>query len=118
MNIIFKIVEYFPDTEQIEVKFCRQNSPKSIDEYHSVMMDISFIDQNSNYDDFIFSIMNYGFNIILQQENEEPLIESNKASERTNSISIEDNLNKVICLNTIDLINKSIFTYKVKSIEL
>jgi hypothetical protein len=118
MNIIFKIVDYLPETEQIEVKFCRQNSPKSIDEYHSVMMDISFIDQNSNYDDFIFSIMNYGFNIILQQENEEPLIESNKASERTNSISIKDNLNKVICLNTSDLINKSIFTYKVKSIEL
>ena len=118
MNVIFKIVDYLPETEQIEVKFCRQNAPKPIDQYPSIMMDVSFVDQNSNYDDFIFSIMNYGFNIILKQEKEEELIESNKASERTNSILIEDNLNKVVCLNTSDLINKSIFTYRIKSIEL
>ena len=33
MKIIFKVVEYLEDTQQIVVKFCRKNAPKSIDEY-------------------------------------------------------------------------------------
>ena len=32
MKIIFKIIEYLPETEQVVVSFCRQNAPKSIDD--------------------------------------------------------------------------------------
>ncbi len=40
MKIIFKVVEYLEDTQQIVVKFRRKNAPKSIDEYGSGAIDI------------------------------------------------------------------------------
>ncbi len=40
MKIIVKVVEYLEDTQQIIVKFCRKNAPKSIDEYGAGAIDI------------------------------------------------------------------------------
>ena len=48
MNLIFKIIEHLEDTDQIIVKFCRQNSPKSIDEYFPVAIDCCNIDLNDS----------------------------------------------------------------------
>ena len=41
MKIIVKIVEYLEDTQQIVVKFCRKNAPKSIDEYPAGAIDVN-----------------------------------------------------------------------------
>ena len=36
MIIIFKIIDYFPETDQISVKFCREKSSVPIDDYTAV----------------------------------------------------------------------------------
>ena len=41
MKLIFKVVEYLEDTQQIVVKFCRKNAPKSIDEYPAGAIDVN-----------------------------------------------------------------------------
>ena len=33
MKVIFKIEEYYPDTKQVVIRYCRQNAPKPITEY-------------------------------------------------------------------------------------
>lgn len=47
MKIIFKIVEYLPETQQIVVKCCRQNAPKAIDDYDAIALDIMHVDFSS-----------------------------------------------------------------------
>jgi hypothetical protein len=115
MNLIFKIVNYFPEAEQIEVKYCRQNAPKSIDDYPSGMIDCKNIDF-TDYEAFTKSIMNYGLKIIYQQEYEETTVDSNIEDEDSFSTNIEDNLNRVIMISSDDL-NKQT-TYRLKKIEL
>ena len=39
MKLLFKIIQYLPETEQIIVKCCRQNAPKPIDDYDAVAID-------------------------------------------------------------------------------
>jgi len=41
MKLIFKVVEYLEDTQQVVVKFCRKNAPKSIDEYPAGAIDVN-----------------------------------------------------------------------------
>ena len=41
MKLIFKVVEYLEDTQQIVVKFCRKNAPKSVDEYVAGAIDVN-----------------------------------------------------------------------------
>ena len=36
MIIIFKITDYFPETNQLAVKFCNEKSSKPIDEYSAL----------------------------------------------------------------------------------
>ena len=44
MMIIFKITDYFPETNQIAVKFCREKSPISIDDYNPIAINLKDID--------------------------------------------------------------------------
>lgn len=99
MNLIFKIIEYLPDTEQIIVKFCRQNAPKPIDEYYPVAINCKDLDF-SEYEKFVVSIMNYGIGISMNQEKEEDTLPQNKVTQETFIASVEENLNKVICMDT------------------
>lgn len=116
MNLIFKIVNYSPETNQIEVKFCRQNAPKSIDEYHSSMIDCKNLDF-SGREQFTRSLMKYGLNQILEQEKEEVTLDSNKVTEELTSTKLEDNLNKVVSMNVKELLDNHP-TYRMKKIEL
>ena len=36
MIVIFKITDYFPETDQIAVKFCREKSSIPIDDYNAI----------------------------------------------------------------------------------
>ena len=47
MIIIYKITDYFPESNRIAVKFCREKSSKPIDEYNAV--EINFEDINKHY---------------------------------------------------------------------
>lgn len=114
MNFIFKIVEYIEETDQIIVKFCRQNSPIPIDDYSPVAINCHNIDM-SNYHQFVSSIMRSGAPIILQQESEEPTLPQNTESELLESTDIKTQLNRVIAINTQELIATS---YKMNKIKL
>jgi len=36
MIIIYKVTDYFPETDQIAVKFCHEKSSKPIDDYNAI----------------------------------------------------------------------------------
>ena len=109
MNFIFKIVENHPDTEQLVVKYCRQNSLVSIDDYRSYAINYEFIDFNS-YESFISSVMQCGRSIIIKQMEEEIGIESNYNIEFTNSTEVDDNLNKIVPVNYEQVIFNNNYT--------
>lgn len=115
MNLIFKIIEHLEDTDQIIVKFCRQNSPKSIDEYFPVAIDCCNIDL-TDHNQFVLSLMRIGVSIILQQELEEPTLESNQPSESIEIPDIKLQLNRVISMNSSELMNIS--SYRMNKIKL
>lgn len=114
MNLIFKIVDYLEGTDQIIVKFCRKNSPKAIDDYSPVAVDCLNLDLN-DYDQFVASLMRYGADLILKQESEEPTLDANKPSEVIETTDIKSLINRVISLNSNELIAA---TYRMNKIKL
>jgi hypothetical protein len=113
MNLIFKIVEYLEETDQIIIKFSRQNSPKPIDEYPPVAIDCCNIDQ-SDYHQFVCSIMRYGIDIVLKQEEEEPTLLENVPSELLESTNAKDHVNRIISLSAMELVASSYRMNKIK----
>lgn len=106
MNIIFKIVEYLPDTEQVIVKYARKNSHKSIDDHPSVTLSCDVID-TTDHPNIVESISQYGVNILETDEKHEEVLESNKTSSEIESSSLEDYVGKVYGAETKDLSVKS-----------
>lgn len=102
MKIIFKIIEYLPETEQVVVKFCRQNAPKSIDDYSAVAINCKFID-NSDRVNLIESLFQLGLGTIEKQENEELTLDNNLAAEMFFEKNYENFVGKVIALDTKEL---------------
>ena len=115
MKIIFKIVEYLPDTEQVVVSFCRQNAPKSIDDYYPVVIDCKYID-NTDRVNLIESLFQLGMPIIKQQESEEVTPESNVASEMFFGKSYYDFIGKVVSIDTDEL--QSIKSKRMRRIDI
>ncbi len=76
MNFICKIVEDRPESEQIIVKFCRQNAPKSIDEYPEYAVDYDHLDF-TDYEGLVYSLMKVGLTPIINQLEEEKCLPSN-----------------------------------------
>lgn len=112
MNFICKIVEDLPSSQQLSVKFCRQNSPKSIDEYPSYSIDYSRLDF-TDYDSFVHSLLLSGHQIILNQLSSEPSLPSNLEVEETNSTNVSDNLNKILCKDGKDIVPSDSYYYKI-----
>ena len=106
MNIIFKIVEYLPDTEQVIVKYARKNSHKSIDDHPSVTLSCDVID-TTDHPNIVESISQYGVNILEIDEKYEEVLESNKTSSDIESSSLEDYVGKVYGTDTKGLWVKS-----------
>ena len=77
MKIILKVVEYLEDTQQIVVKFCRKNAPKSIDEYPAGAIDVNRLKLFMTVNVLVESIMKIGYpNITKQEVNETPLTDN------------------------------------------
>jgi hypothetical protein len=112
MNFICKIIEDFPDTQQISVKFCRQNSPKPIDEYSACSIDYSRLDF-TDYEKFVHSLLLSGHQIIIDQLVDELSLPSNLEVVETNSTNISDNLNKILCRDGRDIVPSESYYYKV-----
>lgn len=112
MNFICKIIEDRPNDQQIIAKFCRQNAPKSIDEYPSYAIDYSKIDF-SDYESFVHSILLSGHQIIINQFISEPSLPSNLEVSETNSTNIADNLNKILFRDGKVIIPSESYYYKM-----
>jgi hypothetical protein len=112
MNFICKIVQNLPDAQQIIVKFCRQNSPKPIDDYPSCSIDYSKLDF-TDYDSFVHSLMLSGHQTIIDQLVNEPTLPSNLEVVETNSTNISDNLNKILCRDGKEIVPSESYYYKL-----
>lgn len=87
MNIIFKIIEHLPETNQITVKFSRQNSAKSIDERYEIAMSLDSLDLTDNVS-LVDSICEMGLPEIRSQDKNDDILTSNIMSD----ISEEDEI--------------------------
>ena len=106
MNIIFKIVEYLPDTEQVIVKYARKNSHKSIDDHPSIALSSDVID-TTDHPNIVESISQYGEHILENDENHEDVLESNKVSSKIESSFLEDYVGRIYGTETKGLWAKS-----------
>lgn len=104
MKLIFKIVEYLPETQQIIVKVCRQNAPKSIDEYNAVALDIMHVDFSSS-DDFKHSLITNLMHIVRKQIEDEPVLIENEIIEEIDSEDLDDYVNKIVEVDLDEILN-------------
>lgn len=98
MNLLFKIIQHLPETDQIVVKFCRQNSPKPIDEYDAVAIDKKNINF-STPETFGTSLILAGMSSIERQLREEPILQQNSCCDHPTSTNIDDHINCVIAVD-------------------
>jgi hypothetical protein len=98
MNFICKIVEDKPEDKQIIVKYCRQNSPKSIDDYQAYAIDYDHLDFG-DYESFVYSVMKCGLTIIINELEEENCLICNLKVDPSYSTDISDNLNKILSID-------------------
>jgi hypothetical protein len=103
MNFICKIIEDKSEEKLIVVKFCRQNSPKSIDEYPSYAISYDKLDF-SEYEFFVHSLIMCGKDVIIKQLEEEKSLKCNLNIEKTYSTNISDNLNKILSIEYKEII--------------
>ena len=117
MKIIFKIIEYLPETEQIIVKFCRENSPKPIDEYNAGAVGTGSID-NSDPTSFVESLCKLGKQKVYKQEREETTLKENVCQDNISSVNIEDYVGGVYGIDDIHLSDDNVKSKRLKRIEI
>jgi len=92
MKIIFKITNI--NSKIIEVKICRFNSHKPIDEYPSKTTNITQLDF-TDYDNLVNSIVKANINRINSQDDKESIIKEN-IPDVVNEVNLDSLKNKVI----------------------
>ena len=100
MKMIFKIEEYLPETKQVVIRYCRQNSPKPISEYPAKAVSTEIYDVSFDNRNLVESISQYGYDKVLAQEEEEITLPENLPQEIPNSVDIADYVGKVICVDS------------------
>ena len=115
MNIIFKIIEYLPETNQITVKFSRQNSAKSIDERYEIAMSLDSLDLTDNVS-LVDSICEMGLSEIKKQDKTDDILTSNVMNDISEGvIDISNMVGKVYGTPEKDLTRvKSVRLNKIK----
>ena len=100
MKMIFKIEEYLPETKQVVIRYCRQNSPKPISEYPAKAVSTEIYDVSFDSRNLVESISQYGYDKVLLQEEEEITLPENLPQEIPNSVDIAVYVGKVICVDS------------------
>ena len=100
MKMIFKIEEYLPETKQVVIRYCRQNSPKPISEYPAKAVSTEIYDVSFDSRNLVESISQYGYDKVLIQEEEEITLPENLPQEIPDSVDIADYVGKVICVDS------------------
>ena len=98
MKIIFKIDEYYPDTKQVVIRYCRQNAPTPISEYPAKAVSTEQYDNSFDSRNLLESIAQYGYNKVLAQEDKEEILPENIPVDAPNSLDIADYVGKVFCV--------------------
>ena len=98
MKIIFKIEEYYPDTKQVVIRYCRQNAPKPISEYPAKSVSTKQYDTSFDSRNLLESIAQYGYNKVLAQEDKEKILPENMPANVPDSLDIADYVGKVFCV--------------------
>ena len=122
MNIIFRIDEYLPETNQIVIQLCKETSRNSIFSHKKVAINC---DTLNLYDCEKFShslSRKYGLNIIENENKNEPILDDNKNSEIIKGdLNLEKLVGKVIKYDFYDLQKhefKSRFRLNARRVEL
>ena len=100
MKMIFKIEEYLPETKQVVIRYCRQNSPKPISDYPAKAVSTEIYDVSFDSRNLVESISQYGYDKVLLQEEEEITLPENLPQDIPNSVDIADYVGKVICVDS------------------
>ena len=100
MKMIFKIEEYQPETKQVVIRYCRQNSPKPISEYPAKAVSTEIYDVSFDSRNLVESISQYGYDKVLLQEEEEITLPENLPQDIPDSVDIADYVGKVICVDS------------------
>ena len=100
MKMIFKIEEYLPETKQVVIRYCRQNSPKPISEYPAKAVSTEIYDVSFDSRNLVESISQYGYDKVLLQEEEEITLPENLPQDIPDSVDIADYVGKVICVDS------------------
>ena len=96
MKGIFKIEKHLPDTKQIIVKFCKEKSHKSIDDYGGIALNYDGLDLSES-ELFIDGLMKRtGLLKIDNQEDDESILDSNKSESISGAVNLDDLVGKVI----------------------
>ena len=115
MMIIFKITDYFPETNQIAVKFCNEKSSKPIDEYSALAVGLKDID-TFDVESFSEGLVNKsGMRRLEKQDRKLTTLDDNKPVKIEGELNIHDLIGKVIGVNYPTRIYKKI---KMRRVEL
>lgn len=115
MIIIFKITEYFPESNKIAVKFCNEKSSKSIDEYNALAVGLKDIDAY-DVESFSEALVNQsGMRRLEKQDRKLTTLDDNKPEKIEGQLNIHDLIGKVIGVDYPTRIYKKI---KMRRIEL
>ena len=95
MKLILKITEYLEDTQQIIVKFCRKNAPKSIDDYPVYAIELDRLETSYDSQSLVESIMKIGYKEILKQEEDEIPLTDNANTATIEGTDLRDYVGKV-----------------------
>ena len=99
MIIIYKITDYFPETNRIAVKFCREKSSKPIDDYNAVAINFEDIDTH-DVESFSESLVNKsGIRRLEKQDRKFTTLDGNKPEKIEGEFNINDLIGKVIGVN-------------------
>ncbi len=122
MNIIFRIDEYLPETNQIVIQLCKETSRNSIFSHEKVAINCETLDL---YDAESFShtlSAKYGSSIISEENRNEPILDDNKNSEIIKGdLNLEKLVGKVIKYDFYDSQKhefKSRFRLNARRVEL
>ena len=97
MNIIFRIDEYLPETNQIVVQICKETSRNSILSHKKMAINCETLDLY-DAESFSYSLSSkYGSNIVSEENRNEPILDDNKNSEIIKGdLNLEKLVGKVI----------------------
>ena len=106
MKTIFKIEEYYPEDNQVVIRYCRQHSPKPISEYPAKCVSTEKYDTSFDSQNLVESIAQYGYRKVLTQEDNEETLPENVPEDIPNSLNIADYVGKVLCVEGKDATEK------------